>query len=179
MARYDGRNPYGARGGYVRDSRMSGRMDSYPDYYDMDYEMDERERDYAMDSRRGGRYDRYPFEMSGRVGDRHYSRMLSRQEISKWTKKLMSEIDDKEKQFLKMENIIRRAEDMGIKFEEFNEDEFYVTVVMMFSDFGKAMGTMNPDMYIKLAKYWLCDEDAEVQYGEKLAAYYDAIVLGR
>lgn len=177
MARYDGRNPYGARGGYVRDSRMSGRMDSYPDYDDIDYEMDER--DYAMDSRRGGRYDRYPFEMSGRVGDRHGSRMLSEKEISKWKKMLMSEIDDKEKQFLKEDTILRRAEEMGIKFKEFSEDEFYVTVIMVFSDFSKALGTMNPDMYIKLAKYWLCDEDAELQYGEKLAAYYDAIVLGR
>ena len=163
MARYDGRNPYGARGGYVRDSR---RMDSYPDYND---EMDDR--DYAMDSRRGGRYDRYPFDMSART--------LSEKEISKWTKMLMSEIDDKEKQFLKEDTILHRAEDMGIKFKEFSEDEFYVTVVMVFSDFSKALGTMNPDMYIKLAKYWLCDEDAELQYGEKLAAYYDAIVLGR
>lgn len=178
----DGRNPYGAMGGYVRDR------------YSRDFAEDMRRggRDYA-DMRRGGRdyygdmrydyeEDMYPFEVRGRIGDRysrmdyHKSKMLSDDELKMWSRRLMEEIDDKHKQMLKMETIITKAEEMGIKFDKFTPFEMYVTVLMMFTDFYEAIRTSNVDMYIKLAKYWLCDEDAALQYGEKLAAYYNHIV---
>ena len=37
---------------------------------------------------------------------------------------------------------------------------------------------LNTDIYLKLAKAWLCDEDVALRYGEKLAAYHDYIVMG-
>lgn len=143
----DYRNRYGSREGYVRD------------YYDEDE-----------------RYDRRRGEMDYRGRDYHSGKELSERELEYWYKDLFSEIDEKDKQFLKMDNIIKRAEDMGIEMERFTPEEFYVTVLMLFSDFSKALGTVNPDMYIKLAKAWLCDKDAAVKYGKKLSAYYNHIV---
>lgn len=172
----DSRNPYGARGGYAdRDYDYDSRRGR--DYADerRDYDMRGMDRDYMdrdYDMRRG---DMRAFDVRGSY-DGHNKKYLEDREIERWSKRLMKEVEEKDKQFLKMENIIKRAENMGIKFEEFTPDEFYVTLLMLFTDFSKALGTVNPDIFIKLAKYWLCDEDAGLQYGEKLAAYYYHIV---
>ena len=74
--------------------------------------------------------------------------------------------------------IMKKAQEMGIKFDKFTEEEFYTTVLMLYSDYKSSLGTANADIYLKLAKDWLCDEDAEMQYGEKLAAYYESVVEG-
>lgn len=182
----DGRNPYGARGGYTDRDMM------YDDRNSMDYaDMYDSRRDY----RRSGRYDResydshnyYPFEMRGGFGGHDYdyrmdgrkkSKMLSDDKLKKWSKMLLSDIEDKHKQFFKMETVITKAEEMGIRFDKFTPLELYVTVLMMFTDYNQALSTINVDIYIKLAKAWLCDEDASLQYAEKLAAYYNYIVEG-
>lgn len=181
----DGRNPYGSRGGYVRDSRG----------YDYNY-------DGRMMDRRGADY--YPFELRGRVGGRYpedyeydmmYGRdmmdrrydyyprdghsMMSEEELKHWGKRLLDEVNDKDRQYLKMENVIKKAEQLGIRFDEFTPYEYYITVLMMFTDHYKTLGTANYDIYMKLAKDWLCDEDAAVQYGKKLTAYYENIVNDR
>ena len=185
--RYDGRNPYGAKGGYVRDSR-------YGDFYAMDdrepydaydarrYDARSRER-YDMASRRD--YNYYPVEAMGRFtgyygGTDRYPRdghsMLSEEDLKRWSKRLLDDVDDKDK--LKMENIVKRAEQMGIRFEEFTPYEMYVTVLMMFTDYHKTLGTGNYDVYIKLAKDWLCDDDSDLKYGDKLTAYYENVIHG-
>jgi hypothetical protein len=181
----DSRNKYGARGGYVDsdydyDSRRGRDYADERRDYDMrrDYDYDMRREDYDM--RRGSDYDMRrgdmrAFDVRGYY-DGHNKKYLDDKMLEKWSKRLMKEVEEKDKQFLKMENIVKRAENMGIKFEEFTPDEFYVTLLMLFTDFSKALGTVNPDIFIKLAKYWLCDEDAGLQYGEKLAAYYYHIV---
>lgn len=199
--RYDGRNPYGAQGGYVRDSRYGdfySRGDrEYRDRYDSRYDYAPRRMDYEPDMRydmdysdmRRDRHQYFPVEAMGRftgyygMNDRareHYPRdghsMMSEEELKHWSKKLMEEVDEKDKQFLKMENIVKKAEQMGIRFSEFSPYEFYVTVLMMFTDYHKTLGTANYDIYLKLAKDWLCDEDVAAQYGKKLTAYYENVV---
>ena len=77
-----------------------------------------------------------------------------------------------------MEKVIKRANDMRIEFDKFSEEEFYVTVLMLYTDYKDTIGKGNAEIYIKLAKDFLCDEDAEVQKKKKLAAYYEGIVLG-
>lgn len=173
----DGRNPYGSRGGYVRDSRG----------YDYNYD------------RRG--YDYYPFEVRGRVGGRYpdddmaYGRdmtdrryeyyprdghsTMSEDELKHWGRRLLDEVSDKDRQYFKMESVIKKAEQMGIRFDEFTPYEYYITVLMMFTDYSKTLGTANYDVYMKLAKDWLCDEDVAVQYGKKLTAYYENVVNDR
>ena len=66
--------------------------------------------------------------------------------------------------------------EMGLKFDKFTMEEFMVTALMMYTDYCKTLGTANMEIYLRLAKEWLCDEDVAVKYGEKLATYYDYIV---
>lgn len=159
----DGRNPYGARGGYVRDSRRTGM-----DYGDMDY------------TRRGGRYDMaqydgndYGYDMDYARYDRH--NQLDERTLEMWTREMMQEIEPVHHAKFKMDAIVKKAEEMGIRFEKFTPQQFYATVIMLVSDFGKTLGMTNVDIYTRLAKDWLCDPDAGVRYGEKLAAYYNNI----
>lgn len=58
----------------------------------------------------------------------------------------------------------------------FNKYDFYAALNMIYSDYYNPKFDTNT--YVELAKDWLCDEDAELQYGEKLSAYYESIVEG-
>lgn len=164
------------------DSRM-GYSNNYSDgTYDnargpMHFESDRRyeydDDDYPMmDNRRRrssttGRY----------MSDRNSSRPLDEEHIERWTRSLMGELEEKDRQMLKMDAIIRRAKEMGISFEKFTEEEFYVTLLMLHTDLAKAFGpSITLDHWIKAAKAWLCDPDAALRYGKKLAAYYKSIV---
>lgn len=142
--------------------------------------------DNAMrDSRYDGHYS-YPFEVAGRFAREPYPFMdhssgearLSNRELHEWTQRLMEMIDEKDKQSFNKEHVIKKAEDLGIEFEKFTKEEFHATVLMLYTDFCKTLGIANFDLYLRLAKDWLCDEDPAVRYGEKLAAYHDAIVEG-
>ena len=103
---------------------------------------------------------------------------LSDRDLQMWADKLMKKVEDKDKQFLSRENIRKRADEMGIKFEKYSFEEFYVVVLMKYTDHCKTLGTANMDIYLKLAKDFFEDDDTNVRYGEKLAAYYDYIVQG-
>ena len=201
----DGRNPYGSRGGYVtsRDPRRRDRMGRMEDYNysrGRDYEYEGPEypnRDMAM--RRDGHY--YPFEITGKMGyeeemfDPYYqdmmhdyargrgrdyagAEMLSNRELMDWSQKLMKEVEEKDKAFFKYENIEKKAKDMGIQFDKFTFDEFYLVCLMTYTDYCKTLGTANMDIYLRLAKDWLCDEDVSMRYSEKLSTYYDTVVMG-
>ena len=186
-----------------RRDRM-GRMEDYnyshgEDYArGRDYEYEGPEypnRDIAM--RRDGHY--YPFEITGKMGyeeemfDPYYqdmmhdyargrgrdyagAEMLSNRELMDWSQKLMKDVEEKDKAFFKYENIEKKAKDMGIQFDKFTFEEFYVATLMVFTDFYKELGTANMDVYLKLGKAWLADEDSELKYGMKLSAYYDYVV---
>lgn len=165
MMPYDyARNPYGARGGYVRDSRRGGRDYNYtPDYGEMDY------------ARRGGRYDMaYDGADYGSMdyGKHH---QLDEHTLEMWAREMLQEIEPVHHTKFKMDVVVKKSEEMGIRFDKFTPHEFYTTVIMLVSDFGKTLGMTNVDIYTRLAKDWLCDPDAGVRYGEKLAAYYYSI----
>lgn len=103
---------------------------------------------------------------------------LSDKDLKMWADKLMRDVEEKDKQFLSRENIRKRADEMGIKFDKYSFEEFYVVVLMKYTDHCKTLGTANMDIYLKLAKDFFEDPDTAVRYGEKLAAYYDYIVEG-
>lgn len=166
----------------MRYDRYDERMDyadNYPDYRSdyrngpMHFESDRRYD--VMDERRRrssttGRYMR----------DRHMTgeEKLPEEDIERWTKSLLGEMEERDRQQVKMDTVMKRAQDMGISFEKFTPEEFYVTVVMLHTDFSKALPAQPMDTYIKMAKAWLCDPDASKRYGKKLAAYYEEIVNG-
>lgn len=153
---------------YARDRR--GRyMEHHPDYgYD-------RTREYM------GSYGSVPFYIKGEESyDRgmDYGDRLSKEELYRWIEKLLSMLSIDEREMFKIDKIIKRASELGIKFDKFTEDEIYVTVLMLFTDYRDTLGKGSVDTYIKMAKDFLCDEDAGVRYGDKLASYYDFIVEG-
>lgn len=240
---YDGRNPYGSRGGYVTSERGRGRgrgrgrrgdrgMDyaydgrtirSYPtihpqgDYAnDMNYDM--RHKYYNEEMRRGdgnymhGRQSAYePVEFMGYCqgyygspqdhgrgrdyGDMRndyrydygydygyrdygdYGETLSDKEMEHWEKKLMSQLDERERQMFHKDNLMQRIKQMGKSMEGFGEKELCLATLMVYTDYKQTIG-QNVDMAIKLAYDWLADKDVAVKGAEKLAVYYDCIVEG-
>lgn len=179
------RNRYTPRG---FDSRSGADYErSNPAFAEPDYARggDRAMRDREFDGHYG--YPVYPFEIAGRVGreypmfDHHMSggtQYLTEHELKDWAKRLLSEVDEKDKSMLEKEAVLSKAETLGIEFEKFTKEEFYVVVLMMYTDFCKTLGTANFDIYLKLAKDWLCDDDIALRYSEKLAAYHDTIVKG-
>lgn len=166
---------YAGRG---RSSQSGGQSDRHYDYPMMggyeDYNYD-----YARGRSGSGRgrdrnYD-YGYDYRGRR-DYGESEYLSDEDLMDWSRDLLESIEQKDRQMYTRESISQRARDMGVEFRDFSEDELVVTTLMMVTDYGKTLGTTNLDMMIKLAKDWLCDEDSELQYGEKLAAYYEYVV---
>lgn len=158
------------------------------------------EEDYGYDYNRN----RVPFEVYGNVDMRDYARrrnsrgqymrdghydpmymrdyamdedVLSDRELMEWSKDLLSEVQDQYKSYFTIENIENKAKEKGIEFKNFTPIEFYTTVLMQYTDFGKTLGTGNMDLYLSLAKDWLCDEDSGAKYGEKLARYYDEVIM--
>lgn len=179
------RNRYTPRG---FDSRSGADYErSNPAFAEPDYARggDRAMRDREFDGHYG--YPVYPFEIAGRVG-REYpmfdhrmsggAQYLTEHELKDWAKRLLSEVDEKDKSMLEKEAVLSKVETLGIEFEKFTKEEFYVVVLMMYTDFCKTLGTANFDIYLKLAKDWLCDDDIALRYGEKLAAYHDTIVKG-
>ena len=221
---YDGRNPYGSRGGYVvsKDPRRMRRRDRAVEesrymredgnYPYMPYDYAKSGRDYPMmrdmhygerqgnfqpveamgyftgyyggsDMARGGRrdYGDYNYDMrydmrGGRDYGYDFGEMLEKEDAEEWAEKLKKEVDEKDKQFFSKEHLKKKAEEMGIKFDKFSFEDFMVTSLMMYTDYCKTLGSANMDLYLRLAKDWLMDEDVAVKYGKKLAAYYDYIV---
>lgn len=189
--------------GYDRRDYESGRRD-YNDYgndymvnkdpyndYGMDYNRDYN-MDYNMDYRTDyyrGTYGDTPFEMMqyrqydqrrdyGMRNDYH-SKKLGREEIEMWSEKLMKEVDKPHQDLISEHKVMQKAKDMGIKFDEYSPEEFYVVVMMMYTDYCKTLGSVNIDTYIRLAKDWLQDEDSKLKGSEKLSAYYTHIINAR
>ena len=170
-----------ATGRYYDDTEHYGRYDytSYPDYnyskYDMHYEPG---REYTRRSHYG--WNEPMMDYRGRHGYDMASGedYLSDEELMEWSKDLLSEVEEKDKQYFTKQNIERKAQEMGVQFDEFEFPEFYTTALMMYTDYCKTLGTANMDIYLRLAKDWLMDKDVEIQGSEKLAKYYDEIVVG-
>lgn len=126
-----------------------------------DYNQDMRRNDYGDMRRDYADYNDYAME------EKDYHKKLH-----EWTNKLKS----KDRFGVPKEQVMKQAENMGVKFEKFTPEEFYATYLMMVSDYKKVANDYN--MYISLAKDWLEDDDIEVKGGDKLCAYLYYIVLG-
>lgn len=181
----DRKNPYGAKGGYVRDredmARGRGRsrrydraMDERYDYaeydrgdyrrYDREYEDERDYRDYEYDREHRRDYD-YDEDYASEKKD--YEKKLK-----EWIQKLKR----KDRFGSSKEDIIRKAKSMDVKFDEFDEDEFYAVYLMMVSDYKHVAN--DPHHYLAMAKEWLMDNDVEMTGSDKVCAYLYTIVLG-
>lgn len=159
-------------------------MGTFEGYYGMpeqsDYGMDYRRygggsrMDYGYDMRGRGRGRDYGYDY-GDYGD--YGETLSEKELEHWNKKLLSQLDEREKQMFNKEAIMQKAKSMNKPMENFGEKELYTAVLMCYTDYKQSIGA-NPDIAVKLAYDWLADKDVAVKGAEKLAVYYDEIVEG-
>lgn len=139
----------------------------------------ESQEDYGRGGRRD--YGDYNYDMRGYDYAGDYGEKLSREELEHWKKKLMQEVDEKDKQFFTKEMIGQKARQMGAEMKDYNEEELVVATAMVYTDYCKTVKKYagnNMDIYIELAKDWLEDKDAAVKGGEKLAVYYDCVVEG-
>ena len=181
MMMRDGRNPYGSRGGYVtsRRGRRDREMGDYGDYemqrgrdYDMaqnvsypmygiggyrPYEGDMADYDYA---RRGGRSrgrdyaDYYDYDYAEEDDE-------WKEHLKKWSEKLKK----KDRFNMPKDQVLQNAKQMGVKFDDYNEEEFLTTYYMVLSDYPKIAN--EPHTYLALAKDWLEDKDTALKGSEK------------
>ena len=171
---YYGDTPFEIRRNYpMRDREMDMNYER-----EMDYARGGRSRDRNMDYgdyARGGRGRDYGYDNRMDYGEDET--MLSKEELEDWVEELTEKFDAREKEMFKKDKIMKRAEDLGIKFDHFKPEEYYATVVMCYKDYKKTLGSSNVDIYLKIARDWLMDDDVEMKHGEKLAAYYDNVVM--
>lgn len=110
-----------------------------------------------------------------------YGESLTQEDITEWKEDLLKEVDEKGKQFFEVYSISQRAKQLGIKPQKYTEEELALVALIMYTDYCKTIERyigQNMDVYIDLAKDWLTDEDSALKGSERLAAYYDCIILG-
>lgn len=153
--------------GVRRDSRMNRRedwerepvhradrgYDDYDDYGQFEYN-----------------YDMHSEDMS-----------LKKKDIREWERKLENADGSRGPKFTK-DQVMVAAQQLGVKFDKFTEEEFTMTVNMMYADYCSALQNaayphyQRPEIYAHLAKAWLMDKDFDGEPYEKLALYYHCIV---
>jgi hypothetical protein len=164
----DGHYQHGRQSGYEPVEFM-GYCQGYYGSPEKDYG---RGRGYGYPDMRGRRdygYD-YGYDYGGDYGE-----SLSEEELQKWQKKLMGELDEREKQMFRKEAIIPKFKQMGIEMKDFNEEELYTLTIAKYTDHKHTIG-QNPDMAIKLAKDAMMDKDAKYEGSEWLCVYFDTFV---
>lgn len=181
----DGRNPYGPRGGYVRatkgrDSRMGDdyNYSEYDSRYDYRNNSNYRRQDYGRYPEQYGEYrGTYGYGMRNDYNmnmDYDHMEKEYHEELKKWTEKLKQQ-DTRIR--ISKDQILRQAKNMNVKFNDYNEEEFYATYLMMISDFPNVTNDYN--VYLSMTKNWLEDKDAKKQGSDKLCAYLYTIVLDK
>ena len=160
----DGHYMHGRQSGYEPVEFM-GYCQGYYGSPDQDYG---RRGDYGY--RRDYGYDYgYPY------GD--YGETLSEKELESWNKRLMEQLDEREKQMFHKDTIMQKIKQMGKPMEGFGEKELYTATLMSYTDDKEFIG-QNPDLAIRLGYAFLADKDAKVRGAEKLCVYFDEIVMG-
>lgn len=178
MARqnYDGHYPQGQGSTYYPIEAM-GVFNGYYGMPEQDYGMGGR-RDYGYDMRydmRGGRRD-YGYDDFGyEYGD--FGTTLSEKELEEWCKKMKSQLSEQEKQMFSKEAVMQRAKALNRPMEGFGEKELYTATLMWYTDNKEFFG-QNIDFAVKGGYAFLADKDVKVKGAEKLAVYYDEIVMG-
>lgn len=175
---------------YARGGRSGGNRD-YANYAEYDSQRDYQnyeEYDYARNRRdyeQGGQYgrdsgygygvgmfdyDTEDYAMRGRDG--HYR--LSKKDIKKWEKGLESADGTRGKKW-EVDQVRQIAQQQGIRFEEYSPELLTAIANMLYSDYCKVLGA-DPNIYVKLSKAWLEDDDFDGEPDEKAMLYYKCIV---
>lgn len=172
-------NPYMRRRVLGLDRRSMSRRDrrrGYSDRQDWD--------DYDEAPRRRGRdmmYDDYPYEETEYDYASHGSDRLTRRDIQEWMHELDNADGSHGAKFQK-DQIMDVLRQRGMSIDGVSEDEFVLTVNMMYSDYCCALRDSSvpnvdrPEPYINMAKAFLHDKDFDGTPSEKLAMYFYGVV---
>jgi hypothetical protein len=171
---YDGHHYPQGQGSTYYPIEAMGVFNGYYGMPEQDYARGGR-RDYGYDMRYGRDYGYPMYEHDYGYGD--YGETLSDEELKKFCERLRKNLTEQEKQMFSKEALMQKAKSMGRPMEGFSEKEVEVVAIMLLDDYKKSLGA-NPDLMVKLAFDWLDDKDAKVRGAEKLAVYYDEIVMG-
>lgn len=93
-----------------------------------------------------------------------------KEDLKEWEGKLKRE----DRFNMPKDQVVNNARQMGATFKDYNDDEFYITYLMIVSDYKKSIS--DPHIAILQAKEWLEDEDSELKGSDKLCAYYYEII---
>lgn len=180
-----------------RENRMRNReMDMEYDYakynsrYDSRYNTDRRNQDSHYPYEQYGEHNRpMEYEMYGYgVGgirpmdygydyNYDYASEDMEKEWKEHLKKWCEELKRYDRFNMPKEQVISQARQMGLKFQDYNDDEFYITYLMKISDDEDNI-ISNPQMAIIMAKSFLEDKDSKLKGSEKLCAYYYEVING-
>lgn len=169
---------------YQHDSRHRDRRyeDEEHDSRRIDREYREPRDSRMHDGRRDRAYDDYDDPRDFEYNSRSKPIELTKKELKEWERDMENSDGSRGAKFTK-DQIIPIAQQHGIKFDKFTEDEFVVAVNVFYADCYEAVRDMaapnphKPEPYILLAKYFFfCDKDFKGKPYEKLAIYYHTIV---
>lgn len=163
--------PMGYGYDYAERSTMANSSRSrdkhYPEERYMEYEQPrESYRDYNYDMRYDYRRGRDYRDYADDDYDKEYH-----EDLMDWVKELKR--DDRYN--LSKEQVIEKATQMGVKFNDFDEDEYYAIYLMHVSDYPFIAN--EPQTYLAMAKAWLEDKDLEIDPSEKVCKYMYEIVM--
>lgn len=137
---------------------------------------------YGIGGRRysGGRSDR----AGGDYGEYDYGHgdgmHLTKRDMMMW-KERMENPDGSYGEHFTSTQIKQAVQSLGVQMNGYNEKELCLAANMLYSDYSEVLRPFIPRekeavIYVNMARAFLDDPDAAVQGGEKLAAYYYAIV---
>lgn len=170
---YRGMSGYDYR--YEEPRRLDGSNIPFELYGNVDM------RDYARRRNARGQYMRdghYPMPYMGYDYASSHSGKMSREELKEWIDDMIMQVESQYKHLYTLENVESVAKQMKIEFDKFDPMELLASTLIMATDYAKSVGQADINRNVAMAKEFLCDEDATVKYGDKLSAYYDAIVIG-
>ena len=98
---------------------------------------------------------------------------MKNEDLKKWIEKTKS----KDKFKMPFDKVIEQAKNMGVKFDDYSELEFYAIYLMHISDYPEKSNDYN--YYISMAKDWLEDDDVYYKGGDKVCSYLYHTVLGK
>ena len=183
---------YGRRMGQERhmggqQSREHYRPNRYPMYND--YNSDMMDRSDMSNYGSGNYHDSRDYADYNDYGDyndyndyndyRDYNDYNSSNGEDKWKqhlKKWCEELKRHDRFNVNKEQLLSKAKQMGIRFDNYNEEELLTTYYMVISDFPQVGN--DPHTYLAMAKDWLEDKDSMFKGSDKLCAYYYEVVKG-
>ena len=130
--------------------------------------------------RAGGDYADYDYARGGDRADYGEEMRLTKHDMMMWKEK-MENPDGSYGEHFTSTQIRQAMQSLGVQMNGYNEKELCLAANMLYSDYCDVLKPFIPRekeavIYVNMARAFLDDPDAAVQGGEKLAAYYYAIV---